>query len=403
MNTYKRFEKYVVINTQSKDEAGTHPSFDGEFTLGRILEEELKELGLKDVSLSDTCYVYGMLLATKGREDQDGIGFIAHMDTAPDCTGKDVKIVLHKDYDGGDVEYPAVNKVMKVNDFPFLKSFKGETLITTDGTTLLGSDDKAGVAEIMAALEYIIDNDIEHGPIYVAFTPDEEIGEGADNFDLSIFKAKTAYTVDGGDIDCIEYENFNAADAIITINGFSVHPGEAKGKMINASRLAMEYDSMLPDERPENTENREGFYHLTNMEGHCEQAILSYIVRDHDREKFENRKKIMAEIAEKMNAKYGQGTVLTDIKDTYYNMLEKIIPHMELIDNAKKAIETVGYEAKEIPIRGGTDGARLSFMGLPCPNLGTGGYNFHGPFEINSIERMNKAAQIIVELVVMNK
>lgn len=399
MDTFKRFERYVKINTQSAEDTGNHPSFDGEFDLGKLLEKELKELGLCDVCITDKCYVYGYLPATKGFEDKDPIGFIAHMDTAPDASGKDVNIVLHKDFDGGDVEYPAIDKTMRACDFPFLKLFKGETLITTDGKSLLGSDDKAGVAEIMAAVEYIIENNISHGPVYVAFTPDEEIGEGADYFDLDIFKAKYAYTVDGGDIDCIEYENFNAASADVVINGFSVHPGEAKGKMINASLVAMEYNDLLPKERPDNTENREGFFHLTDMSGHCERATLSYIVRDHDKAAFEERKKVMLSTAESINAKYGKGTVTITLTDSYYNMLEKILPHMHLIDNAKKAIESVGYEAKEVPIRGGTDGARLSFMGLPCPNLGTGGYNFHGPFELNSIERMNKAAQIIMEIV----
>ena len=399
MNTYKKFERYVKINTQSNDNSGQHPSFEGEFNLGNLLRDELIELGLAGVTITDKCYVYGMIPATAGYENRTAIGFIAHMDTAPDASGENVNIVLRENYDGKDVEYPLVDKIMKVQDFPFLESFKGETLITTDGKTLLGSDDKAGIAEIMAAVEYVISNNIPHGPIYVAFTPDEEIGEGSDFFDLDIFKADFAYTVDGGDLDCIEYENFNAADAIVTINGFSVHPGEAKGKMINASLVAMEFDSMLPKERPDNTEDREGFYHLTDIEGRCEKATLSYILRDHDKLKFENRKSVVLKVAEDMNEKYGYKIAEVDIKDSYANMLEKILPHIHLIDNAKKAIEAVGFEVKEVPIRGGTDGARLSFMGLPCPNLGTGGYNFHGPFELNSIERMDKAAQIIVELI----
>ena len=403
MNTYKRFEKYVRINTQSDDNSGLHPSFSGEYNLAKLLADELKELKLENVTVTDQCYVYAFCPASKGYENANAIGFIAHMDTAPDASGENVELILHKDYDGGDVEYPAIKKFMKVSDFPFLAGFKGETLITSNGTTLLGSDDKAGVAEIMAAIEFILENNIEHGPIYIAFTPDEEIGEGADAFDLDIFKAKYAYTVDGGDVDTIEYENFNAAAAIVTVKGFSVHPGEAKGKMINSSLVAMEYDSLLPDEKPENTELREGFYHLTNMKGRCESAELSYIIRDHDKDKFEERKKVMQSAADKINAKYGDGTVSIEITDSYYNMLEKILPHMHLVENAKKAICSVGYEAKEVPIRGGTDGARLSFMGLPCPNLGTGGYNFHGPFELNSIERMDKAAMIIVELIKIYK
>lgn len=400
MNVYDRFYNYITINTQSDEQSGTHPSFDGEFNLAKLLLKEMTELGLSNVTLTDKCYLYGLLPATNGLENRTPIGFIAHMDTSPDASGLNVNPVLHENYDGSDVYYPAAGMTMKVSDFPELKEFVGETLITSDGTTLLGSDDKAGIAEIMTSIEAIIDNNIPHGPIWIAFTPDEEIGEGADNFDLDIFKAKYAYTVDGGDINSIEYENFNAASAVVSIKGFSVHPGSAKNKMINASNVAIEFHSMLPaDERPEHTEDREGFYHLTDMKGCCESAELSYIIRDHDRLKFEAKKAYIQTVADKINDKYGEGCVTLLLKDSYYNMLEMIKPHMHLIDNAKKAISSAGLSPIEIPIRGGTDGARLSFEGLPCPNLGTGGFNFHGPFEYNSIERMEKMTTIIINII----
>lgn len=400
MNVYDRFYNYITINTQSDEQSGTHPSFDGEFNLAKLLLKEMTELGLSNVTLTDKCYLYGLLPATKGFENKTPIGFIAHMDTSPDASGLNVNPILHENYDGSDVYYPAAGMTMKVSDFPELREFVGETLITSDGTTLLGSDDKAGIAEIMTSIEAIIDNNIPHGPIWIAFTPDEEIGEGADNFDLDIFKAKYAYTVDGGDINSIEYENFNAASAVVSIKGFSVHPGSAKNKMINASNVAIEFHSMLPaNERPEHTEDREGFYHLTDMKGCCESAELSYIIRDHDRLKFEAKKAYIQTVADKINDKYGEGCVTLLLKDSYYNMLEMIKPHMHLIDNAKKAISSAGLSPIEIPIRGGTDGARLSFEGLPCPNLGTGGFNFHGPFEYNSIERMEKMTTIIINII----
>lgn len=400
MNVYDRFYNYITINTQSDEQSGTHPSFDGEFNLAKLLLKEMTELGLSNVTLTDKCYLYGLLPATKGFENKTPIGFVAHMDTSPDASGLNVNPVLHENYDGSDVYYPAAGMTMKVSDFPELREFVGETLITSDGTTLLGSDDKAGIAEIMTSIEAIIDNNIPHGPIWIAFTPDEEIGEGADNFDLDIFKAKYAYTIDGGDINSIEYENFNAASAVVSIKGFSVHPGSAKNKMINASNVAIEFHSMLPaNERPEHTEDREGFYHLTDMKGCCESAELSYIIRDHDRLKFEAKKAYIQTVADKINDKYGEGCVTLLLKDSYYNMLEMIRPHMHLIDNAKKAISSAGLSPIEIPIRGGTDGARLSFEGLPCPNLGTGGFNFHGPFEYNSIERMEKMTTIIINII----
>lgn len=400
MKAYEYFLKYIAVNTQSDETSGSHPSFCGEFDLARLLVAELQELGLSKVKLDDKCYVYGYLPATPGLESHTCLGFIAHMDTSPDASGQNVKAILHENYDGSDIFYPATGKTMKTSDFPELKTFIGETLITSDGTTLLGSDDKSGIAEIMSALERIIGEKIPHGPLWVAFTPDEEIGEGADNFDLDYFKADFAYTVDGGDIDIIEYENFNAASATVTINGFSVHPGYAKGKMINASNVAMEFHALLPaNERPETTEGREGFYHLTDMSGCCERATLSYIIRDHDKEIFESRKDTIKKAALAINAKYGDGTVQIEVTDSYYNMLEKVLPEMHLIDNAKAAISSLGLIPKEVPIRGGTDGARLSFEGLVCPNLGTGGFNYHGPFEFNSIERMEKATEIIIQII----
>lgn len=400
MRAYERLINYVKINTTSSEETGLHPSFEGEFDLANILKEELTGMGLSNVYLDEKCYLYAMLPATKGYEDRTPIGFIAHMDTSPSAPGKNVTPILHENYDGGDVYYSAINKTMKVCDFPELKKLKGETLITSDGTTLLGSDDKAGIAEIITAIEEVINENVPHGTIYVAFTPDEEIGEGADYFDLTRFAAEYAYTVDGGDYNCIEYENFNAASAIVMVNGLSVHPGDAKDKMINAILVAMEYNALLPEnERPENTQDREGFYHLTDMEGDVSTATLKYIIRDHDRQKFEEKKQYMLDMVRKINSKYPDETVSIEINDSYYNMLEKILPHMHIIENAKRAISMTGAIPEVVPIRGGTDGARLSFDGLPCPNLGTGGFNFHGPFEFNSVERMDKMVEIIKTLI----
>lgn len=398
MRAYERFCEYVKIHTTSDEESGTHPSFKGEFDLAKILEKELKALGLEKVTVDEKCYVYGLLPATKGYENGTPIGFIAHMDTAPDASGRNVKPVFHENYDGGDVTLEN-GVVISVEKFPFLPKFKGETLITTDGTTLLGADDKAGVAEIITAVETIINENIPHGDIWVGFTPDEEIGEGADYFDVKGFGAKFAYTVDGGDVDCLEYENFNAAGATVTFKGLSVHPGDAKNKMINASNVAMEFHRLLPDTyRPEHTEDREGFFHLTSMEGRVSEAVLKYIIRDHDRAKFEFKKELLATAAATINERYGAGTATCEISDQYYNMLEKIEPHMHLIDTAREAIITAGYTPEVVPVRGGTDGARLSYEGLPCPNLGTGGYNFHGELECITIERMDAAVKIVVEI-----
>ena len=397
MRAYERFLEYVKINTQSSETSGTHPSFAGEFDLARKLKAELEELGLR-AELDDKCYVYAYLDATKGYEDKKVLGLIAHMDTSPSYSGENVRPVLHEDYDGGDVSYPC-GKIMKARDFPALEKMRGETLITSDGTTLLGADDKAGIAEIMTALTILIGEDRLHGPIAVAFTPDEEIGEGADNFDVEKFGADYAYTVDGGDVNAIEYENFNAADARIAIHGVSVHPGSAKNIMINAINVAHDFHSMLPeDARPEHTEGYEGFFHLMHIEGDCDSAKMHYIIRDHDRGKFEDMKALMRKCADMINGKYGQDTLTLAITDSYYNMEEMIRPHMFLIETAKAAVSAEGLVPVEVPIRGGTDGARLSYMGLPCPNLGTGGMNYHGPFECITAERMDKATRVILNI-----
>ena len=360
--------------------------------------EELRQLGLC-ADVDEKCYVMAHLPATPGYEDRPTLGLIAHMDSAPAYSGEGIKPIFHENYDGGDVRYPC-GKIMKVADFPFLKDLAGETLITSDGTTLLAADDKAGVAEIMTALSRILEEGRPHGPIAVAFTPDEEIGEGADNFDVKAFGADFAYTVDGGDVGQIEYENFNAADAKIEITGVSVHPGSAKNVMINALNVAHELHGMLPeDNRPEHTEGYEGFFHLVGMSGDCAHAKLHYIIRDHDMDKFEGMKRFMTECVSRINERYGNRTAILTLTDSYYNMREKIREHMHLVDTAKAAICAVGLESTAIPIRGGTDGARLSYMGLPCPNLGTGGFNFHGPFECITVERMDQACAVIVNII----
>lgn len=400
MNVYDRFEKYIRVHTTSSETTGAHPSFEGEFVLARILEKELTELGLEGVRVDEHCYVYGFLPATEGYENVPAIGLISHMDTSNEASGEKVSPIIHENYDGGDVVFPGSGDVMTVSKFPFLAELAGETLVTTDGTTLLGADDKAGIAEIMAALETIINKGIPHGPIRIGFTPDEEIGEGSDFFDLNYFNAEYAYTVDGGDVNCIEYENFNAASAQITVKGVSIHPGDAKDKMINSQNIAMEFHALLPIlERPEHTEGREGFYHLTDMRGRVSETVLSYIIRDHDRERFEKRKEVVSQAVKTINDKYGAELVSAKIEDSYYNMLEKIKPHMHLVENARAAIRANGMLPVDIPIRGGTDGARLSYEGLPCPNLGTGGFNFHGCFECITIERMQRAVNVIVDII----
>lgn len=404
MRAYERFVNYVKVHTTSSEVSGTHPSFEGEFNLANMLVEELKAIGMQNVRVDEHCYVYAMLPATAGCENIAPLGFIAHMDTSDEASGLNVKPVFHENYDGKDIVLTGSGAVLSPSAFPFLNSMKGETVITSDGTTLLGADDKAGVAEIMTAMETIISENRPHGELWVAFTPDEEIGEGTDYFDLKGFGAKYAYTVDGGDVNCLEYENFNAASAEVIITGFSVHPGSAKDTMINAANVAHEFHALIPEnERPEHTEDHEGFYHLTGMSGRVSEAKLSYIIRDHDRARFEARKNFIAGLADVMNRRYGEGTVRVTVKDSYYNMLEKILPHMHLIDNARAAIEAAGLKCEVVPVRGGTDGARLSYDGLPCPNLGTGGYNYHGNFELITVERMDKAVEVVLNIIANSK
>lgn len=400
MRAYERLLDYVKVYTTSDPNSGTHPSTARQFDLAHQLVTELKGLGLADAAVDEHCYVYATLPATPGCEGVPALGLIAHMDTADDAGGENVKPQLHPNYDGGPVVLPGTGFVLNPAQFPFLKNFAGETLITTDGTTLLGADDKAGVAEIMTALEEIGTKKLPHGKLCIGFTPDEEIGEGASLFDVARFGAAYAYTVDGEDVGEISYENFNAAAALVVVHGVSVHPGSAKNAMVNAQNVAMEFHAALPKyERPEYTEGREGFFHLTDMEGDVTTAKLGYIVRDHDAAKFAARKEQMVKITAELNERYGAGTVELDLKDSYYNMREKIEPHSHLIENARKAIVAAGLEVLETPVRGGTDGATLSYMGLPCPNLGTGGYNFHGPYECITAERMDKGVAVLLNLV----
>ena len=400
MRVEERLLKYVSYWTTSDEECRQIPSSERQFELGKVLEQELRDLGLEKVTLTDHCYVYGLLPATKGYADKPAVGFISHMDTAPDFSGKDVKPQIIPDYDGNDVLLKGSGAYLKVSDFPTLKTLKGRTLITTDGTTLLGADDKAGVSEIMTAVEQIITEKIPHGDIWIGFTPDEEVGSGADLFDLDYFKARFAYTVDGDYEGEVAYENFNAASASFEINGVNVHPGEAKDIMINAALVGCEIASLLPEnEPPTHTEGREGFYHLTDFSGDIAHAKVNYIVRDHDKATFEKRLDTLRGIEQKMNGKYHADTVKLNIQHSYSNMLEVIEKNEYVVAIAKKAIKNVGLEPVSRPVRGGTDGARLSFMGLPCPNLGTGGYGFHGPFEHISVEGMDTAVSVIKEIV----
>lgn len=400
MRVEERLLKYVSYWTTSDEECRQIPSSERQFELGKVLEQELRDLGLEKVTLTDHCYVYGLLPATKGYADKPAVGFISHMDTAPDFSGKDVKPQIIPDYDGNDVLLKGSGAYLKVSDFPTLKTLKGRTLITTDGTTLLGADDKAGVSEIMTAVEQIITEKIPHGDIWIGFTPDEEVGSGADLFDLDYFKARFAYTVDGDYEGEVAYENFNAASASFEINGVNVHPGEAKDIMINAALVGCEIASLLPEnETPTHTEGREGFYHLTDFNGDIAHAKVNYIVRDHDKATFEKRLDTLRGIEQKMNGKYHADTVKLNIQHSYSNMLEVIEKNEYVVAIAKKAIKNVGLEPVSRPVRGGTDGARLSFMGLPCPNLGTGGYGFHGPFEHISVEGMDTAVSVIKEIV----
>ena len=400
MKAYERLLKYVKFNTQSSDTSGAHPSTASQFELAKALRDELISLGCVDVYLDEKCYLYARVPATEGYEGKTKIGFIAHMDTAPDFSGESVNPVIHENYDGGAIALGDTGRVLDPKVFPHLESLKGRTLITTDGKTLLGADDKAGVSEIMTLVEELMKSNTHHGEVLIGFTPDEEIGEGADFFNVERFGAEFAYTVDGGEEGSLEYENFNAASASFKVNGFNVHPGSAKDVMINASLVAMEINGALPTfETPAHTDGYEGFYHLISMDGSVETASLNYIIRDHDGKKLEEKKDALRLIEKRINDKYGCGTAELEIKDSYRNMKEMVIPHMHLIENAKAAAITSGVTPMVMPIRGGTDGARLSFMGLPCPNLGTGGYAFHGPFEHITVEGMDTVVNILLEIV----
>lgn len=398
MKVEERFFHYISYWTTSEEDREEIPSTARQFDLARALEQELKELGLIKVRCDEHCYVYGMLPATEGFEKKKSIGFISHMDTAPSFSGKNVKPVVIPDYDGRDVTLKS-GAVLKTSDFPRLTGRIGQTLIITDGTTLLGADDKAGIAEIMTAFEQMISEKHPHGDLWVAFTPDEEVGAGADKFNLDYFKADYAYTVDGDYEGEISYENFNAAAADFQIQGVNVHPGSAKNIMVNAASIACEIQSMLPPlEVPEHTEGREGFYHLYEMKGDVNYAKLRYIIRDHDKDLFEKRLSILREIERTMQEKYEKETVTLTISESYHNMLEVIEQHFYIVEKAKDAIRNAGADPVSIPVRGGTDGARLSFSGLPCPNLGTGGDGFHGPLEHITVEGMETAVKVILEL-----
>ena len=409
----ERFLKYVSYDTQSDEAYDTCPSTKKQLLLANELKRELEEMGASDVRMSEYGYLFARIPDNTGSTSAHGasgigqkttipaLGFISHMDTAPSLTGTNVKPRIVQAYDGKDIVLNAEKQiVMKVSEFPFLADLKGQDLIVTDGTTLLGADDKAGVAEIMTMAEYFLSHpEIPHGEICIGFTPDEEIGRGADHFDVKDFGAAVAYTVDGGPIGEIEYENFNAASGKVRIQGASIHPGDAKLKMKNALLIGMEFQSLLPVfENPMYTEGYEGFYHLDEMSGNVEEAQLNYIIRDHDHEKFEQKKKFFAEAADFLNRKYGKGTVIAEVTDSYYNMKEKIEPCMYLIDTAKAAMTACGIEPEVVPLRGGTAGARLSYMGLPCPNLCTGGYNYHGKYEFIPVDSLQKTAEILVKI-----
>ena len=397
MRAYERFLNYVKIHTTSDENSNTTPSTRRQFDLAEILAEEMKKLGVKDVRVDENCYVYGAIPATPGYEDKPAIGLIAHLDTAPDFCGEHVNPQIYRNYNGEDVTLGDSGKVLSVKTSPHLKELKGRTLITTDGTTLLGADDKAGIAEIMTVAEELLKGTMPHGKICIAFTPDEEVGSGADKLDIPAFGAQYAYTADGGCENEIVYENFNASEAVFKIRGFNIHPGEARNKMINAALVGMEINSMLPNlETPAHTELYEGFFHLCEMEGTVENATLQYIIRDHSAVSFEAREKTLRHIEKIMNEKYGQGTVKLEIHEQYRNMIEKVAPCMQLVDYAKDAIRELGMEPNTDPIRGGTDGAQLSFRGLPCPNLGTGGYAFHGPYEHITAEGMDTAVHVML-------
>ena len=397
-----RFLRYVSVDTQSNEESESQPSAAKEWDLLKMLRDELQEMGV-NVTLDEYGYVMASLPSNLDR-NVPAVGFIAHVDTAPDASGKDVKPQIVKNYDGGAIDLKGVPGLqLKPEEFPEMLHYVGQTLITTDGTTLLGADDKAGVAEIMQAVQYIVEHpEFKHGPVKIGFTPDEEIGRGVVKFDVPRFGAQYAYTMDGGEVGELEFENFNAASAKIHVQGRNVHPGSAKGKMRNAILIGQEFNALLPvDQRPEYTEGYEGFFHLISFKGAVEEADFAYIIRDHNREKFEQKKALIAEVARFINAKYGEGTVTLTVKDQYYNMREQVEPHYHIVEKAVKAMEMAGVKAKIQPIRGGTDGANLSFKGLPCPNIFAGGLNFHGKMEFVPLESIEKAYQVVLNLVTL--
>lgn len=397
MRASERLLNYVKVYTASDPESSTVPTSARQFDLAKMLVKELQEMGVSDARVDEKCYVYGTIPAMAGCEHAPAIGLIAHMDTAPDFCGEHVKPQILENYDGKDVALGSSGRVLTVKNFPHLAGLKGRTLITTDGTTLLGADDKAGIAEIMTVVEELLRGNQPHGKVCIGFTPDEEVGSGADEFDVEHFGADFAYTLDGGIETEVVYENFNACGVEFTVNGVNIHPGDAKNKMVNASIVAMEINAMLPAcDRPEHTEMYEGFYHLCSISGTVEQAKMEYIVRDHDHAMFEARKKTLRHIEKTMNERYGEGTVTLRIYDQYENMTEMIKPCMHLIDNAKEVMQELGLTPDVSPVRGGTDGARLSFMGLPCPNLGTGGHAFHGPYEHITAEGMDTVVKIVL-------
>lgn len=392
----ERFLRYVAFDTMSDEFSEDCPSTAKQLTLGKALVEEMVSMGIRDAHMDGNGYIYGTV---PGDPDLPTVGLIAHMDTSPSCSGANIKAQI-VEYQGGDI---LLNKeqgiIMRATEFESLKNHVGKHLIVTDGTTLLGADDKAGIAEILTAAKILLNSQEKHATVRIAFTPDEEIGRGADLFDVEKFAADYAYTVDGGALGELEYENFNAAGATVVFNGVNIHPGSAKNKMVNSQLIAMEFHALLPAHQcPEATEGYEGFFHLTDMQGDEEKSTLRYIIRDHDMDKFLQKKQLMEAAAAYLNNKYGEGTVVLTIRDSYYNMREKIEPHMYIIDRAKAAMEAAGITPKIVPVRGGTDGARLSFMGLPCPNLCTGGENFHGRFEYIPVEDMKKVTQLLVQL-----
>ena len=397
----ERFLRYIKIDTQSNENSETTPSTEKQFALANLLKQELESLGLKDISLDEKCYLMATLPSNIS-EKVPTIGFIAHMDTSPDMPGSVENPNFVYEYNGEDI---VINKeknlVLTTTEFPELKDYIGQTLITTDGTTLLGADDKAGIAEILTAIEYLVNHpEIKHGTIRVGFTPDEEIGRGVDHFDVKKFNADFAYTLDGGGIGELEYENFNAAGAKVFVQGRNIHPGYAKDKMVNAMLVAMEFNSLLPaNQRPEHTQDYEGFFHIVKMEGTVENAMLQYIIRDHDKVKFEEKKKLFTEAVDFMKNRYGADVLRLEMKDQYYNMKEQVLPVFHVVETAKKAMEDLFIVPKVVPIRGGTDGARLSYMGLPCPNIFAGGHNFHGKFEYVPVESLEKATEVILRII----